>query len=319
MNTKIAVAVRLAVFLAAAAAAAAAAAILVSTTTNTMPAYAAEKIAADITQGSSSKTIDAFSPNPINLHIGDNVTWTNRDSTPHTVTSGVNGRPDGRFDSSPNFNPLMAPGQTFEHTFTEAGGYPYYCALHPNMIGTVIVAGGGNQTAGGGNQTAGGGNQTAGGGNQTAGGGNQTAGGGNQTAGRELIITGTDEEGNKYEITGISQNATATSFTINSGQSVEIQFDGRGEVELTLPKSVIANITAVQAGTETIQHAAVNENDTSTTISFEVPESQTPVQIMGGFVIPEFPAIAAILAGTIVAVIVLSRFTGSITQFFGRT
>src|SRR5215218_61178 len=188
MNTKIAVAVRLAVFLAAAAAA-----ILVSTTTNTMPAYAAEKIAADITQGSSSKTIDAFSPNPINLHIGDNVTWTNRDSTPHTVTSGVNGRPDGRFDSSPNFNPLMAPGQTFEHTFTEAGGYPYYCALHPNMIGTVIVAGGGNQTAGG----------------------------GNQTAGRELIITGTDEEGNKYEITGISQNATATSFTINSGQSVE--------------------------------------------------------------------------------------------------
>ncbi len=298
MNTKIAVAVRLAVFLAAAAA------ILVSTTTNTMPAYAAEKIAADITQGSSSKTIDAFSPNPINLHIGDNVTWTNRDSTPHTVTSGVNGRPDGRFDSSPNFNPLMAPGQTFEHTFTEAGGYPYYCALHPNMIGTVIVAGGGNQTAGGGNQTAGG--------------GNQTAGGGNQTAGRELIITGTDEEGNKYEITGISQNATATSFTINSGQSVEIQFDGTGEVELTLPKSVIANITAVQAGTETIQHAAVNENDTSTTISFEVPEGQTPVQIMGGFVIPEFPAIAAILAGTIVAVIVFSIFSRSRTGFFGR-
>jgi plastocyanin len=291
MNAKIAVAVGLAVFLAAA--------ILVPTTTTTMSAYAAEEISADITQGSSSKTIDAFSPNPINLHVGDNVTWTNRDSTPHTVTSGVNGRPDGRFDSSPNFNPLLAPGQTFGHTFTEAGGYPYYCALHPNMIGTVIVA-------------------PAGGGNQTAGGGNQTAGGGNQTAGGEFIITGTDEEGNEHEITGISQNATATSFRINPGESVEIQFNGTGEVELTLPKSIIANITAVQAGTETIQHAAVNENDTSTTISFEVPESQTPVQIMGGFVIPEFPVIAAILAGTIIAVIGFSIFSRNRTGFFGR-
>jgi plastocyanin len=283
MNAKIAVAVGLAVFLAAV--------ILVPTTT-TMSAYAAEEISADITQGSSSKTIDAFSPNPINLHVGDNVTWTNRDSTPHTVTSGVNGRPDGRFDSSPNFNPLLAPGQTFGHTFTEAGGYPYYCALHPNMIGTVIVA--------------------------PAGGGNQTAGGGNQTAGGEFIITGTDEEGNEHEITGISQNATATSFTINPGESVEIQFDGTGEVELTLPKSIIANITAVQAGTETIQHAAVNENNTSTTISFDVPESQTPVQIMGGFVIPEFPVIAAILAGTIIAVIGFSIFSRNRTGFFGR-
>ena len=291
MNAKIAVAVGLAVFLAVA--------ILVPTTTTTMSAYAAEEISADITQGSSSKTIDAFSPNPINLHVGDNVTWTNRDSTPHTVTSGVNGRPDGRFDSSPNFNPLLAPGQTFGHTFTEAGGYPYYCARHPNMIGTVIVA-------------------PAGGGNQTAGGGNQTAGGGNQTAGGEFIITGTDEEGNEHEITGISQNATATSFSINPGESVEIQFNGTGEVELTLPKSIIANITAVQAGTETIQHAAVNENDTSTTISFEVPESQTPVQIMGGFVIPEFPVIAAILAGTIIAVIGFSVFSRNRTGFFGR-
>jgi plastocyanin len=295
MNAKIAVAVGLVVFLAAA--------ILVpTTTTTTMSAYAAEEISADITQGSSSKTIDAFSPNPINLHVGDNVTWTNRDSTPHTVTSGVNGRPDGRFDSSPNFNPLLAPGQTFGHTFTEAGGYPYYCALHPNMIGTVIVA----PAGGGGNQTAGGG------GNQTAG------GGGNQTAGGEFIITGTDEEGNEHEITGTSQNATATSFTINPGESVEIQFNGTGEVELTLPKSIIANITAVQAGTETIQHAAVNENDTSTTISFEVPETQTPVQIMGGFVIPEFPVIAAILAGTIIAVIGFSIFSRNRTGFFGR-
>jgi plastocyanin len=282
MNAKIAVAVGVAVFLADAAAIL----VMMMMMTTTMPAYAAEQIAADITQGSSSKTIDAFSPNPINVHVGDTVTWTNRDSTPHTVTSGINGRPDGRFDSSPNLNPLIAPAATFSHTFTEAGGYPYYCSLHPNMIGTVIVA--------------------------------SAPGGSNQTAGREFIITGTDEEGNKHEITGLSQNATATSFTINPGQSVEIQFDGTGEVELTLPKSIIANITAVQAGTETIQHAAVNENDTSTTISFMVPEGQTPIRIMGGFVVPEFPVISAILAGTILAVTGFGIFLGGRIGFFGR-
>ena len=93
-----------------------------------------------IVPGSSSLTDTAFQPNPVQVSVGDTVTWTNDDTQPHTVTSGQNGQPDGKFDSSPNFNPLMAPGQTFEHTFTEAGQYPYYCALHPNMVGTVSVS-----------------------------------------------------------------------------------------------------------------------------------------------------------------------------------
>jgi plastocyanin len=93
-----------------------------------------------IVPGSSSLTDTAYQPNPVQVSVGDTVTWTNDDTQPHTVTSGQNGQPDGRFDSSPNFNPLMTPGQTFEHTFTEAGQYPYYCALHPNMVGTVSVS-----------------------------------------------------------------------------------------------------------------------------------------------------------------------------------
>jgi len=88
---------------------------------------------------SSGLTNNAFQPNPIQVSVGATVTWTNDDSQPHTITSGVNGQPDGRFNSSPNFNPLLAPGQTFEHTFTEAGEYPYFCLLHPNMVGTVQV------------------------------------------------------------------------------------------------------------------------------------------------------------------------------------
>jgi plastocyanin len=85
--------------------------------------------------GSSTLTTDAFSPNPIQVSVGTTVTWTNNDAQPHTVSSGENATPNGLFDS-----PIMAPKATFEHTFTEAGEFPYFCTLHPNMVGTVSVS-----------------------------------------------------------------------------------------------------------------------------------------------------------------------------------
>jgi plastocyanin len=93
-----------------------------------------------IVPGSSSLTTNAFSPNPIQVSVGNTVTWTNNDSQPHTVASGSNGQPDNKFNSSPNFNPLLNAGQTFSFTFTQAGDYPYFCMLHPNMVGTVSVS-----------------------------------------------------------------------------------------------------------------------------------------------------------------------------------
>jgi plastocyanin len=93
-----------------------------------------------IVPGASSLTDTAFQPNPVQVSVGNTVTWTNNDSQPHTVTSGSNGQPDNKFNSSPNFNPLLNPGQTFSHTFTEAGDYPYFCMLHPNQVGTVSVS-----------------------------------------------------------------------------------------------------------------------------------------------------------------------------------
>ncbi|HKH85986.1 MAG TPA: plastocyanin/azurin family copper-binding protein [Nitrososphaera sp.] len=93
-----------------------------------------------VVSGSSSLTDTAYQPNPIQVSVGNTVTWTNDDSQPHTVTSGSNGQPDNKFNSSPNFNPLLNPGQTFSFTFTQAGDYPYFCMLHPNMVGTVNVS-----------------------------------------------------------------------------------------------------------------------------------------------------------------------------------
>jgi plastocyanin len=88
-----------------------------------------------IVQGSSTLTTDAYQPNPIQVSVGATVTWTNDDSQPHTATSGENVTPDGTFDSG-----ILAPAATFEHTFTAAGEHPYFCLLHPNMVGTVSVS-----------------------------------------------------------------------------------------------------------------------------------------------------------------------------------
>jgi plastocyanin len=94
-----------------------------------------------IVPGSSTMATGGYDPDPVEISVGDTVRWTNDDSTPHTVTSGGPNAPNKgqEFDSSPNLNPLMAPGDTFEHTFKTAGEFPYYCQLHPNLVGTVIV------------------------------------------------------------------------------------------------------------------------------------------------------------------------------------
>jgi plastocyanin len=96
-----------------------------------------------IVSGAETLADKAFSPNPMNVKVGDTVTWTNDDSQAHTVTSGKgeNDPDKGKvFDSSPNFNPLLAPKQTFQHKFTTAGDFPYFCQVHPTMIGTVVVS-----------------------------------------------------------------------------------------------------------------------------------------------------------------------------------
>jgi plastocyanin len=78
----------------------------------------------------------AFSPAAITVAVGDTVTWTNMDSAPHTVT--VSSGPVTF--TSPN----LQKGDTFSYTFHTAGTYQYYCAVHPDMMGSVTVTGSGS-------------------------------------------------------------------------------------------------------------------------------------------------------------------------------
>ena len=57
------------------------------------------------------------------------VTWTNNDDKPHTITSDT-----GDFDSGP-----IGPGEQWTWTFIQAGTYDYHCTYHEEMTGTVEV------------------------------------------------------------------------------------------------------------------------------------------------------------------------------------
>ena len=91
----------------------------------------------DIAAGSSAPSNAKFyEPPTLTVPTGTTVTWKNSDSTLHTVTSGSaeSGVSGTEFDSS-----YMAGGKTFQHTFSSAGTFDYYCTLHPFMKGQVVV------------------------------------------------------------------------------------------------------------------------------------------------------------------------------------
>ena len=71
----------------------------------------------------------AFNPASTTVASGGKVTWTNSDTTAHTVTFD-----DGSADSG-----NLAPASTFDHTFAAAGTFAYHCSIHSNMKGTVTV------------------------------------------------------------------------------------------------------------------------------------------------------------------------------------
>ena len=81
------------------------------------------------------ETDSCFIPSSLTINVGDTISWSNDDTAAHTVTSGSPaGVSDGIFDSS-----IFAAGQTFSVTFDEVGEYPYYCMVHPWMIGNISV------------------------------------------------------------------------------------------------------------------------------------------------------------------------------------
>jgi plastocyanin len=73
----------------------------------------------------------SFSPSPANVSVGQQIRWHNADSIVHTATQD-----GGGFDTG-----LISPGGTSGPiTLSSPGTIGYHCAVHPSMVGTLVVA-----------------------------------------------------------------------------------------------------------------------------------------------------------------------------------
>jgi plastocyanin len=76
-------------------------------------------------------TIDnfAFTPPELTVVVGTTVKWVNHDDIPHLVVNK-----DKAFRSK-----ALDTDDSFSYMFASAGTFDYFCALHPHMVGKVIV------------------------------------------------------------------------------------------------------------------------------------------------------------------------------------
>jgi plastocyanin len=92
-----------------------------------------------ILEGSSIQGNPSYDPAALTVKKGDKITVTNKDTLPHTVTSGTGPTDPNsakQFDTS-----ILEAGATadIETTNINPGEYPFYCAVHQYMMGKLVV------------------------------------------------------------------------------------------------------------------------------------------------------------------------------------
>lgn len=71
-----------------------------------------------------------FTPKNATVKAGTEVTWINHDDVPHLVISA-----NGKFPSSRTID----TDQKYNARFDVRGEFPYFCSLHPQMTGKIVV------------------------------------------------------------------------------------------------------------------------------------------------------------------------------------
>jgi len=71
----------------------------------------------------------AFEPADTTAAVGDTVGWANSDAAPHTATLD-----DGSCQTG-----NIPAGGSGALVFNVAGTFPYHCAIHPTMTGTITI------------------------------------------------------------------------------------------------------------------------------------------------------------------------------------
>jgi plastocyanin len=71
-----------------------------------------------------------FGPATLTVKTGGSVTWVNKDDIPHAIASAT---------SAFTKSKALDTDDTFSFTFTTPGTYKYFCYLHPQMVGSIVV------------------------------------------------------------------------------------------------------------------------------------------------------------------------------------
>jgi plastocyanin len=74
----------------------------------------------------------SFNPSYITINVGDSVRWVNSDGIMHSVVSNTNTADSWNSGGIPD-------GFNYTHVFNSVGRFDYYCDIHPQMMGTVVV------------------------------------------------------------------------------------------------------------------------------------------------------------------------------------
>jgi len=227
-----------------------------------------------------------YMPHMASLDIGGEAIWHNVDTMAHTVSSGTPAEGlDDVFDSG-----LIAPGATFSHEFDDTGTYDYFCAVHPWMVGSVMVSA------------------------------EEEHGDMEEMGHDEMAEMGHDDEHTASGVEDLSDQfvASVTSGVIhhigaNSDDDTLIVHlfgaDDDGELKITLNKDIITPFDddsyVVIINLETVEFEQMGN-----IIHVEYAAGTEKIEIVGSHVVPEFGTIAMIiLAVAIVSIIAITAKT----------
>jgi plastocyanin len=71
------------------------------------------------------------------VKAGTTIIFGNKSNNIHNVIQGSGGTPDTKFQASGILGANSS--DTYKVTLTAPGDYPYYCGIHPAMIGYITV------------------------------------------------------------------------------------------------------------------------------------------------------------------------------------
>jgi predicted secreted protein with PEFG-CTERM motif len=211
----------------------------------------------------------------IEIVVGDTIVWKNGDGSKHTITSGtLEGGPDGIFGGTE----FLVPGDFYAFTFTEKGQYPYFCLIHPWMLGVVTVTGEGYKIV-------------------------ANVG---KDAGDGLSSFNVD-----YQYSGIISDAT----TNQEQKSITFQITSDAKsndhnLTMLLPSELIEGPYAIFVDGKKNLNFEYLPDDVST-IEIELSDNSQEITIVGTKIVPEFGVLSMIILGVAITSMVFfqkSRF-----------